>query len=372
MRLNRPATWIGVTLMVLLLFVAYYSLHRSYRVTGKGDVQDPAWALRFDKLGQPDGGSHGMAIRMGLAAIAVLFGVTVICVGFGTEFEQLLPLFRRERLRGWLSRKTLWLYTFRFLFCALAIVWGGWEAHRVLDLSESGPPAQLVAFGEANGAYEGIAWSAAEKFAAAEKGYWWCLPYSLIFYAVVVPLLVVVPMYAAVVHDVPQWVSADAQLDEAVMREQTAENAKLVKQRFFSFKNDWYKRCLRYLNVGAIVAVTLVYYQLIGKNAFSPEFQKTTFATFLVIGINGVFFVFVWYVYHDAWIRTTEYLENSTGTQIQLRTEDHPWNFLGRLFLQSVSGYVVLIVLLIPLKNMLPLSRPAITATTVSTTLLAR
>jgi hypothetical protein len=349
MNFNHVAVAIGVVLVVILLTMSAISIVGAYVI-----VDDPAWTLRFDKLGEVDEPARGWAVRAGLAALIVLAGFTAVFLGFGDEFEELVvpwsELKPLEEAAASTEGQGRWRIAFRLVFLFLAIGWGGWEASRLFDQSERGPAAELVAWGERHDAYREHSWSAAGQWESAQRAYRWFLPYSLAIYAIVVPLVVVIPSYAAITRDLRSMSAANARLAQAIAAgREPAE----VCDKFIKFKNEWYKKCLRYLNLGAAVALVLVYYQLIGKHAFSRPFQQTTFMTFAVIGMNGAFFVFVWYVYHDAWINTLTHLESH---QQRLKTEDEPWKFLGRLFLQSFSGYLVLIVLLIPLKNMLSIS----------------
>ncbi len=356
MRTDPTAAKLGMMVGATLLLIGTICIVWSYN-TG-----DPAWDLINCRLGHSGGPRYGMYIQLGLLWLTVPLGVLVVCGSFGDEVTELLRLSGRKtlgrQLRERQSRRPTLVTCLRIVFLLAAVLWGGGEVARAVGRTAESLPAALVARGQAADAYANVPFKDREKYVSADQKLRSSLaahhiyaPVIVIYYSIIVPLTLIIPCFAIFHNDLPRLLEARTSLREAVSSYRRAER---VQQRFHQFRDQMYARSMRYLNLFAVLAIIVLYMQFVGNRSISPEAAQSVAVALAIPAASALFLAFVWYLYHDVWQTTSRYLDAIGALQTSMGDDDLPLRFVRRLFRQNLSGYVVALVLLVPLKDMLP------------------
>ncbi len=346
------AAKLGLLLGPTLAICGIGSILFAYGVFGR---PDSAWELQFNKLGNEQQTSYGMWIEVLRLMLTVVGTLLVTCTRFGKELMLLLRVTDTSTwsLRLWTaaSREAGMVTVARGCFVVMAIGLGAARTVWVLGPDEMGRASKLVQWGEDHAAYVDSSLTAAKKFESAQACYRAKLLYMLIFDCIILPVAVVLPLFAILSIDLPRLAEAQRKLMQEIAQGNPLAG---VQTTFQCFRADLQEQAMRYLNVFAALSIVVAFEVWIGNRTIASEGRDVSNVAFAVVGANALFFVLLWYFYHDAWQKTARYAVEKGESDKQLREEYHPWSLLKTLLHESLSGYTVLLLLLSPFKDSLP------------------
>lgn len=314
---------------------------------GTFGTPDPAWS---------SGEKYGILITLGRLLLVVPLALWILCGHFGKELMELVSNSSKLESETKANPPTRLNTVFRILLVIIAVLFGGWHAFQCLDHGSfkgkvpDNYVVRMVSQGEENHVYATTT-SAQNKFDGARWCYISFLPYVMVFYGIIVPLMIVVISYAIIRTDLPLFHHSRRMLKTTLF---LCGSAEVARKQFKQFRLEWYNQSMRYLTAFASLGIVVIYDQLLGNLALSKEAQQQEIVAFLLLGANSIFFLVVWYFYHDAWFETDRFLVECQEVDDAFRKENGPWTFLRSLFHNSMSGYTASALLLLPLKNLLP------------------
>ena len=304
------------------LLIGVVSLFAAYQVGGT------LWSERLLKLGNPDGPQVGLLIEMVRLFLVVVLGLATVCLGFADEVALLFRHRRRpvesgpvvsdtrrrfRRVSGeWRTLLGDRELLFRAILVLLVLALGGWKVAEVFRRGPANLPARMLHWGLAPG--EGM-WRVhsaealqpviseedysyrrlQEHFQEAQWASIVYLPYTLVNYGLVIPLVFLVPLYSALVTDrrklkmrhFYRLLRGNAPTDEL------REELERIRGRCFSASQ-------RYLFLCAGLGIVFVYIQ------FDPTLASGTrtglkYVFYVLVGGSALAVIRLWAYYYAAW-----------------------------------------------------------------------
>lgn len=307
----------GLAFSLILVAIGLSSMFASYCTSFTTEI----WLKRFAELKGTAFEGHGFKIGCARILIYVSSISYIIWRSFRGELGKILN-FRCHA-------KTVWLT--RVLLCLVSLGFGGIEAYRQLNADEA--PRQLViASGIENPSSELIAQQCAPYVAF--------LPYSLVIYMILVPLLIVIP-FAAALTDFPKVQSQGNWLVEEM------ESGNLKSQHiiplFRRFESNCQAVSQRYLSCTMVLLVSVNFECWAGRFTLS----QAGFAL-AVKGMSlccvAALACFIWIL--SKYISTNHAAVNTLVTShspdsASFRNEHNGGNFLKWLLAGTPSGMLV-------------------------------
>ena len=327
---DRPRTrWqfkLGLCFVLLLLAISLASMFASYRTGWTSEL----WLQRYDEM--PGTNFEGLGFEIGcLRSVIYLFVAAFV---FWRSFNwKVIQIFNPR-----CNDKGVWVA--RLMACLIAILFGGYEAYRHLTPSEA--PLNLAV-------ESGIENPSAELVSEQRSAYAAFLPYSLVNYMVVVPLLVVIPC-ATAFHDFPKVRLQGMWFDEKLRSGKL--NSKQIITLFHKFESNCQGVCERYLSclMGLLVAINFECWM--GRLTLSESGFSLMAKGWLVCGLAGAAcFVWIFSVY----IKTNNdclkvLISSDSADSMRFKNEHNGFAFLKWLLAGTpiglaFSGLAILLIL---------------------------
>jgi len=320
------------------------------------------WDVRFGRLGDSDGPQLGLLIEGVRLFLVVVLGVSTVCLGFP---EEVAALFRATYIRRSLQRffaRGSWRRSvdremmFRLLFLLLAGSLAIWKVHEVLNRVETSPAATLLQWGvdptqniwttaSGVGAKPVIhprALSYAElesQFNAIQRAYLLYVPYTLVNYALIIPLVLVVPLYSASCTDLGKLrMFGYARL---LVRRASPDELKKELERI---QARCFQASQRYLYLCAALGIVFVYVQ------FDPTLATATRTTlkyvfYVLVGGSALAVIRLWGHYYAAWQGALNRLVERGESTKGILDDLSPLKFGQSLLVQTPQGIVAVSLL---------------------------
>lgn len=318
---------VGVTLLAL----AYFG------------VKDPTWQFR-SRFGSFDKVDYGYFIELVRLLLVVPLAMLALGMGFSRTLTWLLSI---HQWSTWTWPATIC----RLLLFGIAILYGGWYAGKCFDTSEDSYCTKHIAFGHEKECYtsEKAALQLAQldkQIASARLAYGLYAGYAAIFYATLLPLLVVVPAYAFVSEDLPRVRAARRFMVESVERRLSAAK---IERRFRRFRNAMTRLATRHVRLLAAVGIAVAFEQYLGSLAMSAEAQSDVRVALAVVGANALVLLVALYFYYDGWQTANRYLIEQGHAQTLAEDQYAPQGYVKYLLKYNYSAYIVASLLATPL-----------------------
>lgn len=305
---------------------------------------DPAWNFRA-RGNTHDGFNYGFAIESVRLVLVVFLSMLVL----GYAFPR-----RLGRLLAFSNRRTWYLKTFtpwaRIAFVGLVFVLTEIHVTKCWDAGEGGRPAELVAHGHANGVYAPRADHARlstlhAQLGSAQLAYFCYSFYAMVFYSVLIPMLVVTPIYAFLAEDLRRVMRARQALETDMP---TCQAVDATKHCFELFRNVMIGRSTRYVRLLAGIGVILAFEQYLGKRVMSEAAQADVLTALVIVAVNALLLVVALYIYYDGWQVAHRRLIGQGETDGLAGGEDSPQAFVRLLLKYDHSAIVIGSLLIAP------------------------
>ena len=307
--------WLAVTLAMLLIGMS--SLFASYHDSLTSEV----WLARFDEMKGTVFQGRGFEIGFTRMLIYVLSIAYVIWHSFRNEVGKIFS-FRCHTRSVWITR---------ILLCVVSLAFGSFEAYRHLTPDQA-PRQLLLAVGVDNPSSEMVAQQCA-PYAAF-------LPYSLVIYMVLVPLLIVIP-FASAITDFPQVQAQGTWLVDG-MKSGNFKSSR-VMSLFRRFESNCQAVCERYLSCTMILLVSVNFECWAGRFTLSESGFGLAIKGMALCGIAAIAcFTWIFRVY----VNTNQVAVNTLVTSdcpnsATFRREHNGGSFLKWLFVGTSAGMLV-------------------------------
>lgn len=324
----EPPQWtgkelaLGLSLVSILLVASLVSVTLAY-TTWTSEL----WLNHYEKLTGTYVSGLGWEIEC-LRAIIYLPSVILLCCWrFKTEMLQIVGVLPSRRI----------VIVARILLVVFSVGFGILETHRHLSVDQA--PTQLVE--ETGGDV-----SDQVLVAKQQRPYAAYLPYSLINYMVVMPLLVIVPI-AALGADLPQLRGQQRNLAAAFKREDLSEQQ--ILSGFQKFELNCQAICARYLDFLLLLLIAINFECWLGRFTLSETaFRLMTGGWMIVALITVGSFIWFFAIYTDSNQAASRALVNRESTQsVNFRNQHNSAAFLKWLITGRLSGLGVTVSMLV-------------------------
>ena len=314
----------GLGIASVLLGICLVSVVFCYKV-----FATDLWLARFVELKGTWFRGFGFEIDCARPLIYIPCVTFLLLSFFRKELGQLLDL-RCRNGRVWLIR---------LLLCSLSLSFGAFETYRHLTPNEA--PRKLAVS-------SGVEHPSAELIEKQRAPYQAFLPYSLVNYMFVVPLLTVIPLTAAFT-DFPR-VQAQGKWLVSRMSDQKLDSAQIIST-FRKFESNCQSVCEKYLSFLMVMLVGINFECWVGRHMATDSGFALMIKAYSLCTLVG-FGCFIWMF--SVYIRTnkiaTRALINTNSTQsVRFRNEHNGASFLRWLLSGTPMGMltVALVVMLI-------------------------
>jgi hypothetical protein len=322
-----------IVIAIALVVTSWLSLVGAYL----SPLTTPAWSAWF---GQSMGGAYPAWTGFAVEAARSLIFISLTALAIGYKFNTEIRTF--FNLRHWSWKTTL----FRVLYIIVALIFGYTEVRRM-----TGPaPARLAAWASKHG-IRSAGWK------AERKPYLIYIPYSLINYIPVATTLIVIPFFAVALDRI-DLKNDRKKLDEGLVRVCSGKPpANEVKRGidgvFASYRATCASRCARYLDILAVLTLAIQFETLIGKSTLTPEGYYMMELAWFVVGAAGIWFIVVCFLYQGGYEFTQGVRANSDVADPTWSNANAVMEFMKSVVSSSVSGVIVLTLLLPILRHFL-------------------
>ena len=298
---------IGIAFVATLLLISLVSMFVSY----SKPIASQIWLTRFDEL--PGNIFEGFGFEIGcLRALIYLSCVTLI---FWKNF--------REEIRQILSPKNhskgIWIT--RILLCVLSLGFGAYESYR--HLTPDAAPRELAIASGIESPSDELVNEQVGPYAAF-------LPYSLVNYMVVVPLLVVVP-FASAAKDFPKIQMQGKWMIEKMDKGRFKDSQIIAV--FQKFESNCQAICVRYLSFLMILLVAINFECWIGRYTLSESGFSLMLRGWTICGLAGVA-CFIWMF--SVYVQTNQIAANTLIRGDSLNAVSFRNNHNGATFLKWI------------------------------------
>lgn len=333
---DNPATDFARRFVLYISFsclvIGILSLSLAYLCGGR------AWNGHFGRLEDPTGMPVGYWIELARLILIVGLSAFVLGDGFSDELQQLFRL-RSSRSESPGRKVKAWVIAFRCFFVVLVLVLAITKSSEVFNLSENGAPAQLIqwAFDPQHEIYDRDEIAEIEQiWREVQRAYILYTPYAQVIYAVFLPLMITVPLFAVITSDV-RYLSSTRHLSIG---------------RFAEFRNECYRRAMRYLNLYAAVSIVLLFLQW-DPVLTDREHEWVRAMAYSLSVVAAIFFVYVWMIYHDYWYRASSSMEDEEAGR-KFATANAPLDFFKSMFKQPLPGLAIASLGVMLLRSLVP------------------
>lgn len=251
LNLIQPPAWtsgqikIGFAAALTILGIGLSSMYASYCT----DLTTDQWLTRFDELkGTP---FQGYGFEIGCTRI--LLYVSCLAYVFWKSFRRALGQIFDFRYH------TKKVQAVRILLCLIALAFGSFEAFQHLSADKA--PRQLLI-------ESGIENPSGELVAQQLTPYAAFLPYSLVIYVILVPLLIVIP-FASALLDFPKIRTQATWLSDG-MAKSNFKGSQVISL-FRRFESNCQAVCERYLSCTVLLLVAINFECWIGRYTLSQS-----------------------------------------------------------------------------------------------------
>ena len=320
----RPwQTKLAIGVAFILLVISLASIFLAYHKSFATDI----WMTRFNELkGTP---FEGLGFEIGCARSLIYIPCIafIFCSRFRNELGEILD-FRRRTKRVWALRLAL---------CLLSIAFGAYESYRHLSPNEA--PRKMVI-------ESGIEEPSPELVELQRPSYAAFLPYSLVNYMIIVPLLIVVPI-AAATADFPK-VQTQSDWVAGKMNNGKWNNSQTISS-FRKFESNCQAVCEKYLSFSVVLLVAINFECWIGRFALSAAGFSLMTKGWIICGIAAVgSFLWMFGIYIKANQAAAKRLVNNNSDQsVSFRNEHNGMTFFKWLLFGTPTGMAFTALLLL-------------------------
>ena len=314
---------------VLLNAIGVSFLFLSYQVSSD------AFLRRYDQLGGTAAPWTGFSIeclRLFLASF-----LTSLCLISGFR-EELMEMFWFKKSVGRFLglNKSHWL---RLAYAAVAFVLVWRESHKAFSTDKSSFTYEVMSWAWTFDSLEES--RLVEEYRSASVAYFWYMFYSAVFWGVIVPALVAIPL----VRLFPDLKSLWRQGQVILRAPSISESSESLR----NYASQISSRVRRYLDLLGALAAFEVYQILIGNLTLSTSAQTASRFAVIICSLSMACIVGAWYLYFTAW----QHVIDIEGREDDLEmTTIKPAELIRNLVRRRLSGYAigVLVVVSAPLK----------------------
>ena len=322
MSIQHP-TWtsgqvkIGLAFALIMIAIGLCSIFAAHRTSLTSEL----WVARFDEMKGTF--FQGLGFEIGCARILIYVSsiAFVVWKGFRNEFAQLFNFGCHTR--------AVWLT--RILLCVISLGFGSFETYRHLDVDRA--PRQLVI-------ESGIENPGHELVDRQRVPYAAFLPYSLVIYLVLVPLLIVIPL-ASALTDFPEVQSQGNWLANGMEKGQFKGSQ--IISLFRRFEANCQAVCERYLSCTMALLISVNFECWVGRFTLSQPGFQLALKGMTLCGIAALA-CFIWIL--TVYINTNRVAVNSLVTSdspnsAAFKNEHNGGTFLKWLLVGTSTGMAV-------------------------------
>ena len=232
--------------------------------------------------------------------------------------------------------KSHWL---RLAYAAVAFVLVWRESHKAFSTDKSSFTYEVMSWAWTFDSLEES--RLVEEYRSASVAYFWYMFYSAVFWGVIVPALVAIPL----VRLFPDLKSLWRQGQVILRAPSISESSESLR----NYASQISSRVRRYLDLLGALAAFEVYQILIGNLTLSTSAQTASRFAVIICSLSMACIVGAWYLYFTAW----QHVIDIEGREDDLEmTTIKPAELIRNLVRRRLSGYAigVLVVVSAPLK----------------------
>ena len=317
----KLAIGVAFTLLGISLTSIFMAYHKS--------VATDIWMARFNELKGTIFEGLGFEIGCARSLVYIPCIAFVLLSRFRNEMGQLFN-FRSRIKRVWALRLTL---------CLLSIAFGAYESYRHLSPNEA--PRKLVI-------ESGVEEPSPELVELQRPPYAAFLPYSLVNYMIIVPLLIVIPI-AAATTDFPK-VQSQSGWVVGKMSNGKWNNSQIISS-FRKFESNCQAVCEKYLSLSVVLLVAINYECWVGRFTLSATGFSLMTKGWIICGIVGAgSFLWMFGIYVKAnQAAANSLVSNNSNQSVSFRNEHNGMTFSKWLLFGTPTGmaFTALLLLLV-------------------------
>ena len=308
---------------------------------------DPAWTFRA-RRGAPDGPCFGYWIEVLRLLLVVPLAMYALAAGFARPISVLLAVTDRST---WTPGVTL----SRVLLLVIAVGYGGYNLQRCFDRGSGGLASKTVDFGHENRCYAGAAssdgWTSLDaQYDSARRSLLLYSGYAAVFFAVLVPLVLIVPGYAFFSEDIHRVREARELLEQSLQGGPARQDGvAAVKEQFQTFSRTLTRLATRHVRLMVAIGAAVAFDQYLGALAMSPEAQNDVILAYAIVAINllllGVAFCF----YYDGWQQAHRWVVDAGESDGLAAKQYAPAAFVRNLWSYNYGAWIMTSLLASPL-----------------------
>ena len=312
---------VGIGVSLLLVMISLASMFTSYGAS----IASELWLEKFDELKGTIFEGLGFEIGCARAIIYVAIIAFILTRSFRSKIGQIFN--PRCNIRS--------VWVARIMWCLLALAFGGYESYRHLDPDQA--PRKLVV-------ESGVENPGKELVDLQRASYAAFLPYSLVNYMVVFPLLVIVPC-ASAYTDFPKVQLQGNWFDENVKSGKL--NSRQTVSLFRKFESNCQAVCERYLSCSMALLVAINFECWAGRFTLSQTGFELMVKGWTMCGVVGVA-SFAWII--SVYVKTNHTCLNrlvmsDSPDSTRFKVEHNGGTFLKWLLFGTSVGMVVSILI---------------------------
>lgn len=289
------------------LLVSLLSLCYSYVICDSEN-----WRLAF--AGAVSAKWRGVCIEFGRHAILMPLVLFLIAFRFGVQVRHFFSA--RSGVRIWLYRFLLAMLTFGVL------------GHEIYYHFGSGGLTAFQAYVGNN--------SETSTIQSIYRGYFF---YSIVQYLFIAIPLAFWPLYALHI-DIPFIIRANRKIHGLISRNET--NWDEFRKEFREYKSELLTRSLRYIEVLAIVAISVCYELLIGFTTLTPGARTMAFYWWSLIAFSAIMPITAWAFFGETYSLVLR--KRADQTDAEWNQGNNCQSFVLSLFTASPGGVIALLL----------------------------
>ena len=334
-----------VVLCILLMIYGFAMLYLAYFAT-----DDPAWAFRSQRE-SPEEPPWGFWIEAFRLLFFVPLALYALWTGFARPLSILLAVSDRST---WGSGVTF----ARLALLSVAVLCGGYHAHRCLDHRADSLASNNVTYGHQKNVYDQAefagGWTSLEtQYGSARRSLTYYSGYAIVFFAVLVPLVLVVPAYSFFSEDLDIAREASESLKRSMIpRGASALAAQIdeVRGQFQEFRQTLTRLTERHVRLIVAIGAAVAFDQYFGALAMSSEAQTDVLRGHgMILGANVLLIAAASYFYYGGWRRVDRFLLDAGQADGLSATQFGPSAFVKNLLTYNHNAWVMLSLLASPL-----------------------